>query len=322
MLSDIGTTSSKFGLSFNASANESGDSSFDSISIGLSYRPFEWLQLSGAIPYMFIKGNEVIWDQYDTGGGIMANRRNEFRYDQDGMGDIMVMAWANTLYPFFDHPEGDEEPTTEEKEAFSEYPALYVGFGVKFDNADDDEFDAKKFAFDREKAITGEPNISDGILPSKYQLGTGTTDILVGLYYLQRFGDFTPSAGISYQFVGGENSVGYEKSDVFSWSIGTKYTLIQTEDCRQLYLNAGISGVTTTSRDYDHSEDTTKLLSQPRGRVAGTNETYTFYSFGAGYEITKSIMVTGGITLPLNDPDKDSNYSFDRAFNIGLQYRF
>jgi hypothetical protein len=160
------------------------------------------------------------------------------------------------------------------------------------------------------------------MLPSRFQLGTGTTDILVAAFYQQRFGRWQPSVGLSYQFTGGENDIGYERSDRISWTVGTKFHLMDRPDCMQFYLYGGISGSDITSNDVDHSEDTTQLGSQEKGKVDGTKGTYNFYNLGVGYDITRNLTVSGGLTLPLDSQDDDSEYSFDRSYSLTLQLRF
>ncbi|MBU0753789.1 MAG: outer membrane beta-barrel protein, partial [Planctomycetes bacterium] len=183
--------------------------------------------------------------------------------------------------------------------------------------------DDAKYVFDSvTKNLTGETSESFGLLPTRFQLGTGTTDPIVALFFMQRFGKFQPSLGLSYQFSGGENAVGYERSDRFGVNAALKYTAMKTKDCRELYLTGGFSSSTAISRDFDHSEDVTRLGSQPVGRVPNTDGTYSFWSLGVGYDLTKSLAISLGYTDTLTTADEQSNYSFDQSISLGLQYRF
>jgi len=317
MLSDIGTSSHKYSVSLSYSNNKSGRSKYNSVSLGLGYRPFDWLQLSGSIPYMDVSGKDVFWELDQT-----ELVRREFEYSNSGLGDVMIMAWANALYPFLDHSDTKTDPADDEEELIDD-PAIYIGLGVKLPTGSHDEDDPTKLKFDQSKSkITGQFSEADGIIPNRFQLGSGTTDILVGIFYMQRFGDFTPSAGVSYQFTGGDNDIGYEKSDRVSWTLGTKYMLYKTIDCRQLYLSGGLSGVTNTSRDFDHSENTSLIDYQPIGRVPGTDGTYNFYSLGMGYEVTRNLTINGSVTLPLSKANERSDNSFDRSISVGVQFKF
>ncbi len=318
MLSDFSHNTKTFALSLAYSNTDSGTSTYQSYSLGARYRVLDWLQLTASVPYTDIDGRDVVWDQPAPG----VDRRNVFEYSNSGLGDVIVMGWLDCLYPFCDEkPAADEDAINLTIEGTGD-PLVYFGVGVKLDTGDDDEFDRAKYIFDRSKAVTGEPSESDGILPSRLQLGTGTTDILLGMIYQQRFGRFTPSVGLSYQMGGGENSVGYERSDRVSWAAGGKYIIWQPDCDRQFYASAGVSGTTMTSRDIDHSEDTTLLGSQERGRVRGTRGTYNFYNLGLGYDINEDITLSGSYVLPIDDPDEDSEYSFGSSFSVSLQFRF
>jgi hypothetical protein len=318
MLSDFGNTSKTYALSLGYSNTASGASDYNSVNLGLRYRAFDWLQVTASIPYSFIDGHDVMWDYPATGV-----RKNVFEYENNGLGDISVMGWFDLLYPFRqDETAAEKEVVASDTLEGTGKPLLFLGLGAKLDTGTHDEWDQTKYDFDRSKALTGELSDSDGRLPSRYQLGTGTTDTLFGLIYQQRFGRFTPSAAFSYQMSGGENSIGYERSDSVSWAAGLQYVIYQPACNRRLYVNVSLSRSTTTSRDFDHSEDTTRMPSQPKGRVAGTQGTYNFYGFGIGYDLTEDMTVSAACTLPLNNPDEDSEYSFDRSVGVSLQYRF
>ncbi len=318
MLSDFGNTSKTFAISLGYSNTDSGASQYNSLNLGLRYRAFDWLQITASIPYSFIDGHDVIWD-YPAGGA----RKNVFEYENEGLGDVNVMGWFDLLYPFRAEETADEEEAAaaDTLEGWGK-PLIFLGLGVKLDTGTHDEWDQEKYDFDRSKALSGEFSDSDGRLPPRYQLGTGTTDALFGIVFQQRLGRFTPSAAISYQKGGGENSIGYERSDRISWAAGLQYVIYQPACNRRFYVNANVSSSTITSRDFDHSEDTTDGNPQPKGRVDGTQGTYRFYGFGIGYDITEDMTVSVACTLPLDNPDEDSEYSFDRSVGVSLQYRF
>jgi|GEM_PF-3223428 len=320
MLSDFRDDSSIFGISLSASHADSGDAEYYSSSLGLRVRPLEWLQVTASVPYTRVKGKEIIWDQPTPG----VDRKNVFAYDERGLGDIVLMGWVNVLYPFLadrSTPADSQGRVDDLSEMFGS-PSLFFGAGAKLDTGTHEEWSMKKYNFDRSKATTGEFSDSDGMLPARFQLGTGTTDPLLGLVYQQRIGRVVPTAGVSYQVSGGENSIGYERSDRFSWSLGAKYILINHTDCRQLYLYGGASGSYILDDDVDHSEDTTTLGSQERGSMEDTKGGYYFGTLSLGYDITENLTVSGAYTLPLDDQDSDSEYSFDHQISLSLRFSF
>ncbi|MEW6743932.1 MAG: hypothetical protein AB1486_14365 [Planctomycetota bacterium] len=301
-------------------------SDYDSLSLGLRLRAAEWLQLTANIPYSFIDGKEVIWDQ--TAPGV--DRRNEFEYSNSGLGDVTLVGWFNVLYPFtaedltgaVDLSVPEQKPEEELTIEGTGDPLVYLGIGVKVPTGSYDEKDAAKLKFDRSKSLTGETSESDGVLPARFQLGTGTTDGLFSLVYQQRFGRITPSLGVTYELSGGENDVGYERGDRLSWAAGVKYVLYRPGCNRQLYVSAGLSGVSVLDDDVDHSEDTTQLGPQEVGVIPDTKGTYNYYNFGGGYDITEDFTIRASIILPFDNPDTDSEYGFEQSFGLSLQYRF
>lgn len=317
-------------MSLQYSNTKNGRSRYQTYLLGLSFRPAEWLQVTASIPYTFIDGYDAFYDE--TAPGV--ERKNVFTYSSEGIGDVVLMGWVNAAPAFLPQPpEAGEEksgdPPGEEPARCGSgdplegigKPNIYLGLGVKLATGSDDEFDLKKYRFDRSKAVTGEYSKSDGIRPARFQLGTGTYDLLLGAFYQQRFGRWTPYMGLSWQLTSGENSVEYERGDTFSWVAGTQCVLYCTSDCRQLYVRGGISGV-ISAHDIDHSEDTTKLGKQSKGRVPDTRGTYHFFDLGGGYDLTENLSVFTTFRYPLNDPVDVSENSFDWQFSVGLQYRF
>jgi hypothetical protein len=316
MLSDL-SDPSKFAVSVSGSHTASGDTTYNSAALGLRYRPMDFLVITASFPYVNIKSKEnVVYTDSSTG---------TLRYDTDGQGDISAMGWVNVAHLMLKmgEPPGAIEETGPEPLTGIGDPMLYLGAGVKFDNAPFDERDVDKYLYDRDKAtFTGERSIADGVIPAYYQQGTGTTDFLMGLLYQQRFGRFTPSAALSFVDTGGRNDVGYERGNKFSWSAGTKYTFFRGEDCSQFYAQGGISGLKVVQDDYDHSEDTTALGSQPVGKVEDTKGTYNFYYLGLGYELGKQWSFIASAQFPLTNHNQDTDNSFDRQFGLSIQYRF
>jgi hypothetical protein len=275
----------------------------------------------------------------------------EFHYNQEGMGDITIMSWFNVAYPFLRKPaqaDGKEKPG-EVKEATAKsgndkpgkikpepekgsdglkgygYPMVFLGVGLKLDMGTHDEWDYQKYLYDRRLAEdkgTGEYSISDGIIPAGYQLGTGTTDILFGIYYQQRLGRFVPCAGLTYQYSGGENTVGYERSDKLMWSLGTKYIISQDEKKRQFYINTSLSGTNILGDDIDHSENTTLLGIQEKGDIPDTGGSFEFIQLGLGYDITKYMSVSASVKRPLGSQGSDSENAFDHQFSVGMTFKF
>jgi hypothetical protein len=330
MLSDFRDDDNPFAISLGYGYTESGDSEYNSINLGLRWRPNKWLQFTASIPYLDIEGEEVqVVDARDPVTDLPVQFVEEFSYSESGIGDVTLMAWANVLCAFLEDTPLDD-PSLEEAEKAAESdvegigdPALYFGAGVKLPTGDEDATDAAKYVFDSTtKNLTGEYSSSFGLIPTRFQLGTGTTDPIAAVFYVQRFGRFQPSAGFSYQWSGGKNDVDYERSDRFGWNVSCKYVAMVHEDCRQLYVTGGVSSSTATSRDYDHSEDVTQLGSQDVGRVDDTDGTYTFWSLGVGYDLLENLTVNASYTDSLSSPDENSNYSYDYSFGLGLQYRF
>ena len=311
-MSDVRENPKTYGITLGYSTTDTGDSTYQTVSLGLSYRPWKWLAVTGNIPYTIIGGEETIVD--DLGGGQY--RTNRFTYDSNGFGDISLMAWADLFQAFKDPPEETEcNPPIGP-------PALYVGMGLKLPTGPHDYLDRKKYDYDRANS-NGEYSDSDGIYPSYFQLGTGTLDGLFGVYCQQRFGRFVPHASLTYTLTGGENSVGYERGDSFGWSVGTKFLLMNLENSRQFYIQAGLSGVYIPSEDVDHSEDNQKAFSQRKGKVEDTDGAFSYWDIGVGYDLTENLTVSATAMFPLsNDSSSSTSNSFDSMFGLSCWLRF
>ncbi|MFH2002739.1 MAG: hypothetical protein ABIK28_23915 [Planctomycetota bacterium] len=335
MLSDFRNDKSKFGVSLGYGTTKSGDSTYDSFSLNVRVKPTRWLQFTASLPYASVDASDKIRDMYDIDNdGNLDPRTRELKYSNDGAGDLVLMGWVNALYPLFNAGEKPVEADPDAAyKALSDIgdPALFVGLGVKLPTGAEDAFDQGKYVIDRESSDSTILSKSDGILPTRFQMGTGTTDPLFGMVYQQSLGRFQPSIGVSYQISGGENSVGYERSDRFGVNASLKYTAYSSDDCsKQFHLSGGVSWVNSLDDDYDHSLDP-KIFkdgaANPRyglekGTVHGSKGSYTFYSIGLGYDISRSLSVNASLTLPLSGSDEESTYSFDRSFGLSLSARF
>lgn len=281
----------------------------------MSYRPRKWLVLAGEVGYTDIDGEETIVD--DLGGGL--SRYNVFSYDSRGVGDISLMGWAE-MFTLLSSPEDGSSPEDEEPGSVGD-PALYLGVGVKLPTGRHDEKDRQKLLYDRANSI-GEVSDSDGLVPSYFQMGTGTTDGLFGVVYQQRFGRFVPQVGLSYTVSGGSNSKGYERSNVFGWSVSTKFILMNLEDCRQLYVRGGFSGVYKASRDIDHSENNRLAGSQEKGRVSDTDGAFNYLDLGLGYDITEYLTANVQAKFPMNNSGSSTSFNFDKMIAVSVLLRF
>ncbi len=283
----------------------------------MSYRPLKWLVLAGEVGYTDIDGEETIVD--DLGGGM--SRYNVFSYDSRGVGDISLMGWAE-MFTLMSSSKDKSSSEDEEKEPPTVGdPALYLGVGVKLPTGKHDDLDREKFLYDRANSI-GELSDSDGLIPSYFQLGTGTTDGLFGAVYQQRFGRFVPQVGVTYTVSGGSNSKGYERSDVLGWSLSTKFILMNLEDCRQLYVRGGLSGVYKASRDIDHSENNRLAGQQENGRVPDTDGAFNYCDVGLGYDFTEFLTANVQAKFPLNNSGSSTNFNFDKMFSVSVLLRF
>jgi hypothetical protein len=312
------------------SRTDSGDSQYRTVSVGLRWRPWDWLHLTAGVPYTFIDGEENITELVDDGLGNLVEQTTTFNYENSGIGDITVVAWINTLYPFTGRETtlpaegGADADTVVAEDPFdsSGEPYLFFGAGLKLPTGIYDEFDDAKFVYDDSKNITGEYDISEGVLDPRFQLGTGTWDPMIGLVYQQRFWRFQPNLGASYTFTGGKNDVGYEFGDRVAMAASLRFFMYRTESGCQGWVSAGVNGVYVLEDDYDHSEDTTKLGSQPKGEVEDTKGFYDFYNLGIGIDLHKDLTLYGMYSHYLTQHDSDNPYSFDNGLSVGLQYRF
>ncbi|MHC4661235.1 MAG: hypothetical protein ACYS8W_06055 [Planctomycetota bacterium] len=355
MLSGLGDDRVRFITSLDYSVAESGKTAYRSYSVSLKYLPFRWLILSASVPYQSISGFDTRWETYTDAFSNPVTKYEEFHYNQEGVGDISVMAWINLAYPFYkkpappcplektpqsgekpesrgpikrqkDAPDSNKKSNGKDKnplEGFGE-PVVLFGIGLKLDTGKHDVWDYQKYVYDRSisEDLTGEYSITDGIIPASYQLGTGTTDILTGIYYQQRFGRFVPTASLVYQLTGGENSVGYERSDKVSWNLSTKYILNVMGNNRQFCINGGLSGSITTSADTDHSENTMMLGIQELGEIPDSDADYKFWDIGLSYDFTPSISAKAGFKFPLGSSEGTTENAFDKLFSLGITFRF
>ena len=330
MLSGLSDTSGKYGFSLSGSQMTSGDITYNSSVLGLRYKVLDWFQITGSIPYGDIHSTETYTNSFTDINGTIIKEKTKVRYKQSGLGDISLMGWVDLAYPFLSREE-DNGPSKEaeaEQEPFVGIgdPSVFLGVGVKLDTGTHDRRSKDKYRYDRKIATeSGNPkeySISDGAIPAYYQLGTGTTDLLLGLFYKQRFGRFVPNAGVSYKHSGGRNSVGYERGDMISWGTGLKYIILRGEDCSQFYVRGGLSGLVVIEPDVDHSENTSLIGPQQVGDVENTKGSYAFYDVGLGYDMSKNLSIIAGAKFPLTDHNNDTDNSFDRQVSLSLQYRF
>jgi hypothetical protein len=311
MLSDIGEATTDFGVSLGYSYTDSGESTYNTVNLGLRYRVIDWLQVTANIPYVDIRAREELSPGY------------ALRYSDAGIGDVSVVGWLDLAHLLLHEEEemideGDAEPL----EGIGD-PRIYLGLGVKLATGNHSERDIDRYYYDRGLAqFTGEYSKSDGAVPAYYQVGSGTTDPLVSLVYQQNFGRFVPTVGVSYQYIFEENSLDYERGDRFSWNLGTKYIISRMDECRTFYVRGGIASLVVVEADMDHSEDTTLLGSQEKGKVPATKGTYNFWDMGIGYDLTENITVHGGASFPLGSHNSDGDNSFDHQINLTLLYRF
>ncbi len=310
MLSDIREDSNRFGVTFGYNLAKSGDVDAKSMTASIKYRPLDWFLVSATVPFTKIKGQE-------EGRGILD-------YSVQDWGDATVMGWSNLAYFFLDdtgQPAVAEEEGSDPLRGTGD-PAFYVGLGLKLDTGTDDEFDYHKaYMQTRLPGSTGEISESFGILHPRFQTGTGTEDLLVGAVYQQRFGHFQPSVGVAYQMTGGENSVGYERSNKFSWALAAKY-MFWCNEGKEFAVRGGISGLIATEHDVDHSENVFLGGSQKIGSVDGTKDDWLFWSVGVGYDLMENLSLNLGATFPLGHQDSGSEYAFDHQYSMSLEYRF
>jgi hypothetical protein len=322
MLSDLNDDSNfSFGLGY--AYTDSGQSDYHSIALSARYKILDWFQVTGSVPYRIISGEESVTfrEEQPPGSGTFVDSIEKLDYDTSGIGDVSLMGWVNLTYFLQGETEALDKSSMDASDIW-EKPSIYLGVGVKLPTGEDDETDSDKLAVDQRANLTGEYSQSEGVIPARFQVGTGTTDILFGAVYQQRFGRFIPVAGVTYQLVDDESDAGYEYGDMLSITAGSKYIISEWEGCRQFYVSGGVSASLKMEDDYDHSEDTTRLGSQPKGEVPDTDEDYYFANFAVGYDVTEDLRLVGGFTLPLNDPDDDSPNSFDKSISVGIQYSF
>jgi hypothetical protein len=276
-----------------------------------------WFQATANIPYINKRSEEILGFQ-------------KVRYNEDGIGDISLMGWFSLSHLFVPSLAGGEKDATPDEEGkepeidLSEAgdPSVFFGVGVKLDNGEFSARSRDKYNQDLLTAVAGEMKPEMGVIPATYQIGTGTVDALFALVYQQRFGRWVPNGGLTYQVTGGENDVEYEWSDKFGWSFGTKYILLQHEDCRQFYARAGIHGVLNLDPDKDHSQDITQVGDQEVGDVPGTEGTYNTWDLGLGYDITKNMTVIANYALPMGSHNQDSDNALDWQMSLSLQFKF
>jgi hypothetical protein len=300
---------------------DAGDTTINAAVLGLRCRVFDWLQVVGNLPILDLRGKERL--------ACEEGERN-VRYNSSGVGDANVMGWLALSHLLAGEEECDvEAPEDEEQEEVEGFldgigaPSFLFGAGVKFATGECAERSRDKYYADRYRArYTGERSISDGAVPAHQQLGTGSTDLLLGVAYQQSFWGFVGDASFTFQHAGDENTIGYERGDRVFWNVGVKYTLHRAEDCRELYVRGGISGLRIIEPDVDHSEDTTLLGPQEVGDVADTEGTYNFYGVSLRYDITDRLSLDVGFQLPLGTNNRDSDNSFKWQCSLTLLYNF
>jgi hypothetical protein len=143
-----------------------------------------------------------------------------------------------------------------------------------------------------------------GVVPGKYQLGSGVFGAAASASYSQQFGGFSAMAAMSYSFPGAVNDVGYEKSDSVSWLLGAKYRAV--EDVK---LDVFSSFLVTNPLMPD------QMLG---AAVSGTGARSTFIDAGFSFEPADKILVGCSVKIPVEDPNNTSGWELA----LGMSYRF
>ncbi|MBI5446290.1 MAG: hypothetical protein HY900_34385, partial [Deltaproteobacteria bacterium] len=287
-------------------------------------RPVSWVLASAGASALRIRGQETYVDEVLV-DDVPTPRETTFTHRNSGLGDVTLWAWAELAHFVAPDP-GEGTQPRDSKEAASGpalgFPSLFVGLGVKLPTGRADEWDPEKLAWDRSKAISGESSSSDGVLSPRFQLGTGTTDLLAGILAVQKIGDLAFSASGSLQIPGGANEVGYERSPKASWSASVRWVLHSYPGGREISVRAGLSGVLARARDIDHSENTRLLGSQEKGLVDGSNADFVFADLAANWDFRGPFTVGIAARLPVGSGAQasENSFRFQLGFSLGGKF--
>ncbi|MBU0755140.1 MAG: hypothetical protein KJ645_08360, partial [Planctomycetes bacterium] len=135
MLSDFRDDDSPFAFSLGYGNTGSGDSTYNTVALGLRWRPVGWLQVTTSIPYSFVDGDDLqVVHLRDPVDDTPYTETERFKYDEEGIGDITIMGWVNLLYPFMDEVTPEERAVQDPEEVDTDDigdPFIFLGAGVK-----------------------------------------------------------------------------------------------------------------------------------------------------------------------------------------------
>ena len=215
-----------------------------------------------------------------------------FDYDVSGMNDVGIMAWFDILGIHTITP----CPLDGDVTKVPDYFHLMLGAGATFP--------------------TGKYSFTDpewGPYPAEYQLGTGTTDYVASMAAFKRFGRWQPQAAFLYKLSGGENPVGYWRSD----SYAAKADLIYLFDpIRKGAVMVGATWSHVMENDRDYSWGAPGMYKE----IAGTEGDIVNGYIAGGMEVWKGWRPGLAFSFPIYQQDGDDNFSY--SISAYVNYHF
>jgi len=193
------------------------------------------------------------------------------------------MQWD--VYPYLF---GRQEPQTQENANKTRY-SLWTMVGLRLGTADADKKDVLGY-----------------YIPARYQLGTGTTDPILGLrFQATRLNGISPGFMLIYTF-NSENKTGYERSDTVY--IKADLTYLAFEKFR---LNPGVSFIVVPRHDR-----------QDGVIQAGTRGENYYLEFDTYYLLSATVNPYIFIKYLYHTEDVSSKNSLRLTAGIGIMLRF
>jgi hypothetical protein len=275
--SSFGETGNNLMLGYSASTFEMHDSTsaYGALQVSLNH----WIQVALAGSYSHTYGDKVMYlDEI-------------FDYDVSGMNDVGLMAWFDVL--------GINKvtpcPLDGDVSKVPDYFHLMIGAGATFP--------------------TGKYSYADewGPYPAEYQLGTGTTDYVASLAAFKRFGKWQPQAAFLYKLSGGENPVGYWRSDSYAAKADLIYLF---NPVRKGAVMVGATWSHVMENDRDYAWGPPGMYKEIDGTAGDTVNGYV----AGGIEVWKGWRPGLAVSFPIYQQDGDDNFSWSLSAYVNYHF--
>ena len=279
MGSQFGNYGNNFLTSVSTSEFEGHDSDAGNVSLQLALT--HWISLQWAGGYGHTFGEKIMYLD------------EKFYYTVHGVTDMGLMAWADlpgrTRY--------QPCPLDGDVTKVPDYWHFMVGVGTT--------------------VPTGKYDYKDdwGYYPAEYQLGSGTWDPLASAAVFKRIGRLQPQFAVMYKFSGGQNDIGYWRSD----ALYVKADLIYLNQPKK---KGAIAAGVSWSHIYQNDRNYNWGIPGAYEEIAGTKGDTVVGYISYGMEVTKGLRPSISLSLPIHQMVDSGLDKFRRSVSLAVNYNF